>query len=82
MIDRGDSHIGDPGLDLSIAFSHLPERPRPEFAESYGPIDDATWDRSRWRGLHHGIILTHHGRQIDEAALTAIGERALTAIRG
>ena len=77
VIDWGDVHAGDPALDLSIAFTFLPPAARPTFRQVYGPIDDATWKRARFRAIHYGIILTEYGAGIGDPSIHALGEYAL-----
>jgi aminoglycoside phosphotransferase (APT) family kinase protein len=77
VIDWGDVHLGDPALDLSIAFSFLAPEARPAFRQAYGPIDEAAWDRARFRALHYGVMLTWYGGEIGDDALQAVGEFAL-----
>jgi aminoglycoside phosphotransferase (APT) family kinase protein len=79
VIDWGDVHLGDPALDLSIAFSFLPPAARAAFRAAYGPIDDATWDRARFRALHYGVLLTDYGAEIDDDAIRSAGLYALGA---
>lgn len=77
VIDWGDAHLGDPALDLSIAFSFLPPEARSAFRAAYGPIDDATWARARFRALTYGAVLIHYGVQVGDAPIRAAGEVAL-----
>lgn len=77
VIDWGDVHLGDPALDLSIAFSFLPSSARNTFREMYGESDDATWQRARFRALHYGAALTQYGAAIGDEAIRAAGEYAL-----
>jgi aminoglycoside phosphotransferase (APT) family kinase protein len=77
IIDWGDVHLGDPALDLSIAFSFLPPSGRDVFRRKYGMIDDATWDRARFRALHYGIALLTYGRAIGDREIEAAGAYAL-----
>jgi len=79
VIDWGDVHLGDPALDLSIAFSFLPPPARTVFRSVYGPVDDSTWDRARFRALHYGIILCEYGSDVSDDAIRAAGEYALRA---
>lgn len=46
VIDWGDVHLGDPAVDLSIAFSFLPPEAREDFKHAYGEIGEATWQRA------------------------------------
>jgi aminoglycoside phosphotransferase (APT) family kinase protein len=77
VIDWGDIHLGDPALDLSIAFSFLPPAARGAFRTAYGAIDAAAWDRARFRALHYGVLLTDYGADIGDDAIRAVGEYAL-----
>jgi aminoglycoside phosphotransferase (APT) family kinase protein len=79
VIDWGDVHLGDPALDLSIAFSFLPPAARTTFRQAYGPVDGATWDRARFRALHYGVLLTDYGTEIGDDAIRGAGEYALRA---
>jgi aminoglycoside phosphotransferase (APT) family kinase protein len=77
VIDWGDVHLGDPAVDLSIAFSFLPPVARVTFREVYGEIDEATWQRARFRAIHYGAILTEYGAGTGDEAIRAAGEYAL-----
>lgn len=78
VIDWGDVHVGDPALDLSLAFSFLPPEARPAFRAAYsGALDEAAWDRARFRALWYGAILTLYGGEIGDDALRAAGVYAL-----
>jgi aminoglycoside phosphotransferase (APT) family kinase protein len=77
VIDWGDVHLGDPAIDLSIAFSFLPPAARRSFRQAYGDIDDATWDRARFRALHYGALLTAYGADTGDTSIQALGEYAL-----
>ena len=79
MIDWGDVALGDPALDLSIAFSYLPPGARDRFRDAYGPIDDMTWDRARFRALHYGAALVDSAAGTGDEAMRAAGEYALRA---
>ena len=77
VIDWGDVHLGDPALDLSIAFSFLPREARDTFRDAYGPIHDATWDRARFRALFYGAVLSEYGAAAGDAPIRRAGEYAL-----
>ena len=79
VIDWGDVALGDPALDLSIAFSFLPPGARDRFREAYGPLDAMTWDRARFRALHYGAALVDAGAGSGDEAIRAAGEYALRA---
>lgn len=50
-----------PALDLSIAISFLPPATRERFRTHYGPVDDETWRRARFRALYFGAVLLYDG---------------------
>jgi aminoglycoside phosphotransferase (APT) family kinase protein len=77
IIDWGDVHLGDPALDLSIAHSFLPPAAHEAFRAAYGPIDDATWSRARYRAIFMGVTLAHYGRDIGDEAIAGAGRVAL-----
>lgn len=77
VIDWGDVHVGDPALDLSIAFTFLPPLARVVFRSEYGPIDDATWRRARFRALHYGAVLVDYAAATWDSALLRTGLAAL-----
>jgi aminoglycoside phosphotransferase (APT) family kinase protein len=79
VIDFGDMHRGDPACDLMIAFTFLP---RAEFEEGYGPIDDATAKRARFRALSHTLGVTLYAHDIEDAHLLREGRRALDRLAG
>jgi hypothetical protein len=66
-------------LDLSIAFSFPPPgEARGTFREAYlGRINEAAWDRARFRALWYGGILALYGGEIGDHALRAAGVYAL-----
>lgn len=79
VIDWGDVHLGDPALDLSIAFSFLPAEAREPFRAAYGGIDAAAWDRARFRALRYGVTLIAYGADVGDEAIRSAGAYALHA---
>lgn len=77
VLDWGDVHLGDPAIDLTIAFTFLPPEARGAFREAYGAIDEATWDRARFRAFHYGVALLLYGRSEGDEAITRVGWDAL-----
>jgi aminoglycoside phosphotransferase (APT) family kinase protein len=77
VIDWGDVHLGDPALDLSIAFTFLSEAARVLFAANYGPVAQATWERAQFRAIHYGAILLEYGHETGDQPIRALGEFAL-----
>ena len=64
-------------LDLSIAFTFLPPEARSTFREAYGTIDEATWDRARFRAFHYGVALLLYGKSEGDEAIAKVGHDAL-----
>jgi aminoglycoside phosphotransferase (APT) family kinase protein len=79
IIDWGDMHLGDPAIDLSIAWALLPAAARPAFFAAYGPVDDDAQARARFRALHYGVMLTSYGIDAHDAAIEQAGRYALGA---
>lgn len=69
VIDWGDCHLGDPAVDLAIAWSYLPIEAHEPFRAAYGPISEDTWRMARLRALFYGAILTRFGYGSDDEAL-------------
>lgn len=69
VIDWGDLCLGDPSIDLVLAWGLLPAAARPAFAAAYGPIDEAAWLRSRLLSMFLAVVLAVYGRATGDAAL-------------
>jgi aminoglycoside phosphotransferase (APT) family kinase protein len=69
VIDWGDSHVGDPALDIAIAWMFLPPESWDEFREAYGGVDKATWRRARFRTMTHWTYLSEYARAKQDAPL-------------
>ncbi len=77
IIDWGDVHLGDPAVDLSVAFEVLPAHARPAFFAAYGPIDAPAERLARYRALYHAVLVAHYGLTIGNDALREAGLRGL-----
>ncbi|MGV3616236.1 MAG: phosphotransferase [Fimbriimonas sp.] len=77
VIDWGDVHLGDPALDLSIAFTFLPPRARPAFRDAYGEVEDAAWDRARFRAAFYAVVLVEYGRAVGDGGMERAGIDAM-----
>lgn len=73
IIDWGDVHVGDPSLDLAIAFSIFPTAVRSEFARAYGAMDERTWELARYRAIYHSSLVAHYGHTIGDRHLVRAG---------
>ncbi|MEA2551975.1 MAG: hypothetical protein QOJ65_151 [Fimbriimonadaceae bacterium] len=80
IIDWGDVHLGDPALDLSIAFTVLPLAAHAAFEAAYRPIDAATCRRADFRAINYGAILVEYGQAMDDSFLMQAGEFVLHGI--
>lgn len=81
IIDWGDIHLGDPALDLSIAFTFLPPEGRQLFQQCYGKIDSEALRLSRFRALHYALILLKYSHSIGDQTLMREGKFALENVR-
>lgn len=78
VIDWGDVCLGDPAIDLSIAFTFLPPAARPAFWAAYGEVDAATRARARGIGLaRYGVSLLVYALDVGDAGLEAEAGQAL-----
>jgi len=78
VIDWGDVHAGDPGVDLTIAYSFLPPRARDAFFRAYGPADERTRRVGRLRAAFHAPALAWFADSIGDPVLL---REALTSMQ-
>jgi aminoglycoside phosphotransferase (APT) family kinase protein len=64
VIDWGDIHLGDPAIDVSVAFELLPLQARSVFEQAYGPIDERTRELARYRAIYHAALVAYYGYRI------------------
>jgi len=69
VIDWGDVHVGDPALDISIAWMFLPPEVWPTFIEAYGGVEQNTWRRARFRAMCHWLYLRQYAEERQDANL-------------
>jgi aminoglycoside phosphotransferase (APT) family kinase protein len=69
IIDWGDTHLGDPALDIAIAPYFLPPDAWTTFRYAYGPISDETWRLARFRALVHALLVQVFATAIGDADL-------------
>jgi aminoglycoside phosphotransferase (APT) family kinase protein len=69
VIDWGDVHLGNPALDLAIAFSFLPPAAHAAFRRAYGPVEDSTWKIARLRALWHTLLVLVYGKETGDGDL-------------
>lgn len=71
VIDWGDVHVGDPGVDLAVAHALLPAAALEDFLAVYGDVPAARWQRARQRATWHGVALAAYAADIGDAPLLA-----------
>lgn len=80
IIDWGDIHVGDPAIDLSVAFTFVPPQHRIEFRQHYGEIDEPTWQLARFRAITYGLILTDYGHTENDSDILREGQFILASV--
>jgi aminoglycoside phosphotransferase (APT) family kinase protein len=76
VIDFGDLSAGDPATDLAGGFLALPVESIDEYLAAYGPIDDATLQRTLGWAVHFGLMFILLGSS-DEPTYGPLGRRAV-----
>jgi aminoglycoside phosphotransferase (APT) family kinase protein len=66
VIDWGGFGLGDPAVDLMVAWNLLPARARRIFRSELG-VDDATWIRGRGWALWTGLVALPYYRETNPA---------------
>jgi aminoglycoside phosphotransferase (APT) family kinase protein len=69
VIDWGDACVGDPSIDLQLAWSFLPPEGRSAFRAEYGSVDADTDLRGRVLALYLCAMLALYARDVGYAAL-------------
>lgn len=77
IIDWGDTHIGDPAIDLSAAYSLLPLEARSSFFEEYGQISEEASELARFKAVYTLAVLLIYGIDLEDWQLTRIVDKAL-----
>lgn len=80
VIDWGDLHVGDPAVDLAIAFSFLPPGARDAFWDAYGTPDGTTRRLARLRALAHTVNLQGYAHDVEDQDLLRETQFALSWI--
>jgi aminoglycoside phosphotransferase (APT) family kinase protein len=76
VIDFGDMCAGDPATDLAGGFLTLPFESIDGFFAAYGPVDDATIQRTLGWAVHFGLMFVLLGES-DEPTYGPIGYRGI-----
>ena len=56
IVDWGDMHKGDPALDIFVVF-FLTKKDEEGFFSTYGPVDEACYQRAIHRAMLYTLIL-------------------------
>lgn len=79
VIDWGDVLVGDPAVDLSIAYTFFEPDERPAFWEAYGrPEDDFNQPLMVVRAAMYGFALLAYGLDEADDACVRMGEQILS----
>ena len=52
VIDWGDTHVGNPALDLQIVHCFFPPDSHQVFLQNYGKVSEAIWRLAFFRGIY------------------------------
>lgn len=77
VIDWGDTHIGNPAVDLSIVYSFFPPQSRNDFFRLYGEVDQETRDVARFVAIQIAVVLLLYGKDKGKDSLTAVAHESL-----
>lgn len=77
VIDWGDAHMGNPGVDLSLAFTFVPPEGRNEFFDLYGDVDPNDRMLAELRACMYGCALLHYGLSQDDQNASKMGSSIL-----
>lgn len=77
IIDWGDTHLGHPAIDLSIAFSFLPPSSREKFFQIYGEVSDETKIGARFFALYVSVLLALYGHDLEDVRLVASAKQSI-----
>ncbi|MBI2603050.1 MAG: phosphotransferase [Deltaproteobacteria bacterium] len=81
IIDWGDMHIGDPAIDLAIAYGFLPRESHKLFLKNYGPIGEEMWHRAKLWALYSATAICWYGHDANVKDLKREGQMALEFIK-
>ncbi|MGG4489430.1 phosphotransferase [Metabacillus idriensis] len=77
IIDWGDTHIGDPAVDLSAVYSLLPPEARLLFFEEYGRINETAAALARFKAVYTLAVLLIYGIDLKDWILVKSAEEAI-----
>jgi aminoglycoside phosphotransferase (APT) family kinase protein len=77
IIDWGDMHLGNPAIDLSIAYSFLPQSGREQFFQKYGEVSDELKMVAKFFAIYVSFILLLYGHDIKDEQLVASAKESI-----
>jgi aminoglycoside phosphotransferase (APT) family kinase protein len=77
IIDWGDMHLGNPAIDLSIAYSFLPQSGREQFFRKYGEVSDELKMVAKFFAIYVSFILLLYGHDIKDEQLVASAKESI-----
>lgn len=77
VIDWGDVHAGDPGIDLSLLYRFFPAAARDGFLRVYGDLDARTARMARLRAAFHAVTVTFFAHSTGDAPMLRAGLASL-----
>ncbi|TCP20336.1 aminoglycoside phosphotransferase (APT) family kinase protein [Scopulibacillus darangshiensis] len=77
VIDWGDTHIGDPAVDLAFIYSFLPPEGRQIFFNIYGEVDVSTKKIARFKAIYTTVLLLLYGHDHNDDKLVAAARDSL-----
>lgn len=77
VIDWGDAHVGDPGLDLGVRVALVRPQDRGHFDRAYGPADPARIELGRRRAALTALVLLRLAHEADSPDAAAVARAVL-----
>jgi aminoglycoside phosphotransferase (APT) family kinase protein len=78
VIDWGDVHLGDPALDLAVAYNMLNRSAREAFFWKYG-ADEHARRRAKFKALYYGAVFFDQGQTESRPDLIGLARRCFAA---
>jgi len=81
VIDWGQTHIGNPAVDLALAYALLPHEAHAGFRSSYGDITKRLWSLAKYHAIYQSALVARLGLSLDDTGLRTAGLNALANLR-
>jgi len=81
VIDWGDVHVGNVGIDLSLVHAFLPPSAHERFLAAYGPVSDRVWACARFHALAHETAVVMFADEVGDGDLLREGLVSLGHLR-